>query len=109
MTFIADWMQKSPPSNESSSINALQVPARLIDLQNKDNLRIVETSSIPLSDKSFVALSYVWGTNQTFILLSTTKDQLMTGFRAEQLPKTIQDAIIVSRRIGLRYIWVDAL
>jgi hypothetical protein len=109
MTFIADCMQKSPPSNESSSINALQVPARLIDLQNKDNLRIVETSSIPLSDKSFVALSYVWGTNQTFILLSTTKDQLMTGFRAEQLPKTIQDAIIVSRRIGLRYIWVDAL
>ncbi|KAH7383880.1 heterokaryon incompatibility protein-domain-containing protein [Pyrenochaeta sp. MPI-SDFR-AT-0127] len=109
MSIIERWMQKLPSLPNVSNISALQAPARLIDVQNHHELRIVETSSLQRSDQNFAALSYVWGTNQTFVLLNTTKDLLATGFHVEQLPRTIQDAVTVTRRVGLRYLWVDAL
>ena len=109
MSIIENWMQKLPPIAESSGINALQVPARLIDLQADQGLRIVDTATLMQSEHSFAALSYVWGVQQTFILLSKNKDALFESFQIAQLPKTIQDSVTVTHRIGLRYLWVDAL
>ncbi|KAB2100385.1 hypothetical protein AG0111_0g11198 [Alternaria gaisen] len=34
---------------------------------------------------------------------------LSSGFAATQLPQTPADAVIVTRRLGFRYLWVDAL
>ncbi|CAO2650182.1 Nn.00g014740.m01.CDS01 [Neocucurbitaria sp. VM-36] len=109
MSIIEEWVRKLPPIAEASHMNALQVPARLIDLQANERLRIVDTSKLAQYSQGFAALSYVWGMQQTFILLTTNKDVLSDGFQIVQLPKTIQDAVIVTRRIGLRYLWIDAL
>ncbi|KAH9480011.1 hypothetical protein JR316_0006608 [Psilocybe cubensis] len=56
----------------------------------------------------YVALSYVWGEPQP---CTTTEniDVRMKKLDLEELPKTIQDAIIATHRYGLRYLWVDAL
>lgn len=109
MNIIERWMQKLSLFPNALNANALQVPARLIDLGDNHNLRIVATSSLQQLNQSFVALSYVWGANQEFVLLSTTETALSTGFQVEKLPRTIQDAVTVTRRIGHRYLWVDAL
>ncbi|KAF1979678.1 HET-domain-containing protein, partial [Bimuria novae-zelandiae CBS 107.79] len=61
------------------------------------------------SAKGFVALSYVWGQNQTYVLTAATQGKLHSSFSIHDLPQTIQDAITVTRAIGLRFIWVDAL
>ncbi|PSN72120.1 HET-domain-containing protein [Corynespora cassiicola Philippines] len=105
--YLQDWMAKNLP--DTSSTRSDYEPSRLIDLGSTDSLRVVETSAIPTADMKFAALSYVWGLNQTFTLLKTTRTELMASFGLHQLPKTIQDAIIVTRCIGLRYIWVDAI
>ena len=34
---------------------------------------------------------------------------MLRGIATSTLPQTIQDAIIVTRKVGLRYLWVDAL
>ncbi|KAF2798793.1 HET-domain-containing protein [Melanomma pulvis-pyrius CBS 109.77] len=109
---ICDWLQKSDRLSPSPDKYSLTIPSRLIDVSN-GSLCIVETSEISCHEserlRGFAALSYVWGTSQTFILLSSTKDELMSSFDIQKLPQTIQDAIAVARRIGYRYIWVDAL
>ncbi|KAF1848987.1 HET-domain-containing protein [Cucurbitaria berberidis CBS 394.84] len=94
---------------ESLEINALRVPARLIELQVNEGLRIVDTSYLKPSDQGFAALSYVWGMQQTFILLEKNREELSRGFDIAQLPQTIRDAVTVTRHIGLQYLWVDAL
>jgi hypothetical protein len=63
------------------------------------------------TDEEYVALSYVWGSNN---YPRTTKDTLQQhskpgGLDKTTLPTTIADAIDVTKAIGLRYLWVDSL
>ena len=63
----------------------------------------------------YVALSYVWGQGRE--LPYTTKlSNIMTHRKhgglekcLPRLPQVIQDAIVLVRRLGMRYIWVDSL
>jgi hypothetical protein len=58
------------------------------------------TSDIILAeDKPYVALSYVWGSGSE---ISENRNKL-----PETLPNTIKDAIIVTKKLGYRYLWVD--
>jgi hypothetical protein len=51
----------------------------------------------------------VWGVNQTYLLTEATLPQMTDGLALEMLPKTIIDAIEVTRRLGFDFIWIDAL
>ncbi|KAH8665212.1 heterokaryon incompatibility protein-domain-containing protein, partial [Tricladium varicosporioides] len=58
------------------------------------------TSDIILAeDKPYLALSYVWGLG--------TEDHKNLKKLPEPLPNTIKDAIIVTKKLGYRYIWID--
>ncbi|KAH8746428.1 heterokaryon incompatibility protein-domain-containing protein, partial [Diaporthe sp. PMI_573] len=58
----------------------------------------------------YVALSYCWGKNQTGYMTTTeTIGQMMQGVPLALLSQTIQDAVMVVRRLGIRYLWADAL
>jgi Heterokaryon incompatibility protein (HET) len=61
----------------------------------------------------YVALSYVWGRAEQF-LLTKNAETLYRGERTLQqawkyIPKTIQDSIKLVREIGERFLWVDAI
>ncbi|KAF2729260.1 HET-domain-containing protein, partial [Polyplosphaeria fusca] len=57
----------------------------------------------------YVALSYCWGSS---LPCKTTLENLEThtlGLSFDNLPNTLQDSIIVTRLLGLRFIWIDCL
>lgn len=79
----------APASRLKSSIPGL----RLIDVRK----RII----VPAPEKArYIALSYVWG-NTIFV-------QPGIGARLGNLPKTVEDAITVTSKLGERFLWVDA-
>ena len=57
----------------------------------------------------YASLSYCWGSGGKQII--TTNSNLHDHLLAlpRHLPKTISDAIEVCRKIGIRYLWIDAL
>lgn len=59
--------------------------------------------------RKYAALSYRWGTSPTLTTTSNTLTSYVSGMRMETLPKTLRDAIIVSRALDLQYLWIDAL
>ncbi|PMD24441.1 heterokaryon incompatibility [Hyaloscypha hepaticicola] len=57
----------------------------------------------------YITLSYCWGGD---VSSKTTKSNLNHRYKSIEwstLPQTIQDAITITRELGCRYIWIDAL
>lgn len=58
---------------------------------------------------SYAALSHCWGKKQIIVTtLSTIKDH-KAHIAFGKLPKTFQDAIQITRRLGIQFIWIDSL
>ena len=80
-----------------------ELPLRLIDVEKR--LIVNECRNV-----SFVALSYVWGTNTKPCLTQATKSafQREGSLNENNLPATIYDAFEVTLALGERYLWVDS-
>ncbi|KAF2970700.1 hypothetical protein GQX73_g2859 [Xylaria multiplex] len=81
------------------------LPSRVIDV-TPAKPRVIETGGV---EGRWVALSYCWGSDTSFMLNETTRAQLFAGFQPDAAPATIHDAILVTRELGIPYLWVDAL
>ena len=57
----------------------------------------------------YAALSYRWGTAPTLTTTSENLDAHVSGIKLEDFPRTLRDAIVVSRNLGFQYLWIDAL
>jgi len=58
----------------------------------------------------YTALSYCWGAEPQPLVTTKLNVKMMSeGILTSSLAKTIQDAITVTRKLGIRYIWIDAL
>lgn len=94
--------------------NPSALPTRVLDLDPDTapscTIRLVSGSG---RLEHYAALSYCWGVpseaNQPF---TTTRDTLRSrieGFDDSQMPATLRDAVVVTRFLGIRYLWIDAL
>ncbi|CAG9955541.1 unnamed protein product, partial [Clonostachys rosea f. rosea IK726] len=58
----------------------------------------------------YVTLSYCWGiSGKNYKTTSSNLAQHLLEIPWDKLPQTIQDAITVTRKLGIRYLWIDAL
>ena len=57
----------------------------------------------------YATLSYCWGNDQMFTLNSGNIHQFKIGIGTQNLSQTVKDAVDVAVRLGLRYLWIDAL
>lgn len=56
-----------------------------------------------------MSLSHCWGKAQVIQLKRETVAQFRESIPHQALPKTFQDAITITRRLGIRYLWIDSL
>ena len=81
------------------------MPERLVEILNEDQLAL----SCNVQGCQYAALSYCWGGPQTFSTTNPNVIEMQKGFPISRLPKTLQEAIMVARKLGFRYIWIDSL
>jgi hypothetical protein len=75
-------------------------------------IRLVGASEA--TSQQYVALSHCWGQlpeEKQRIFCTTTEniDRRLQGFSVSELPKTFQDAVTITREIGIPYLWIDSL
>jgi hypothetical protein len=85
------------------------LPTRLVFLGDGVNEfpRLCSREYIPLG-KRYNTLSHRWGPNM-FRLLSSNLGSLQESLPLDQLPATYLDAMEVSRKMGIEYLWIDSL
>ena len=57
----------------------------------------------------FVALSYCWGTSGNIKTTRANLQRHLRGIPWQSIPKTLQDAVFLTRALGIQYLWIDAL
>lgn len=71
------------------------------------------TADISISDNDcdlrYAALSYCWGSGSSLLTTSQNLASHLEELPVHQLPKTLADAVEVTRQLGLRFLWIDAL
>lgn len=89
-------------------------PTRLLDLgETGQNGRVHSVHSVHSDELPdtvpYTALSHCWGKLRHLILVQSNLASLQEGVPVEHMSKTFSDAITITRRLGIRYIWIDSL
>ncbi|KAE9378181.1 HET-domain-containing protein, partial [Stipitochalara longipes BDJ] len=87
------------------------LPTRLLDVQSPSSVHLVISDDGIDSDWGYAALSYCWGDSMP-ASGRTTRSTLAAHLQqidVEQLPKTLREAIEVTRSLSIKYLWIDAL
>ena len=85
------------------------MPDRILYLGDRRDSRVIQLHESKGEMQQYVALSYCWGGKTQYVLNARTRPEMAKAIDATYLPQTIRDAIDLTRELGLRYIWVDAL
>jgi hypothetical protein len=87
-------------------------PARLLDVGEAGSpnvrLQVVENRDGSF-DKPYLTLTYYRGGAKQLKLTSDSVGELVAGIKRAALPKTFRDAVMITRQVGVRYLWIDSL
>lgn len=110
---IQPWLricQQHHTACKSPSQHAfLNYPTRLVWVGDTadDDVKLVETSE---QCPAYLILSYCWGkSNDSSKTTEANYAERIKAIRTSKLPKTIRDAIQLTRAMGEKYIWIDAI
>ncbi|RWA04754.1 hypothetical protein EKO27_g10343 [Xylaria grammica] len=70
-----------------------------------------ERGGVPGKDdvSEYVTLSHPWGDPPHFVSTTENIDQHRKNINLDKLPATFRDAILTTRAIGERYLWIDSI
>ena len=103
---VRGWMQECLSKHEECSIsNEVLLPSRLLDVSNH-RVKLVSTEG---QEGFYLALSHCWGPKPIVMTLRANIEDRMVDIPWLSLSKTFQDAIILTWKLGYRYIWIDSL
>jgi len=92
------------------------LPTRVLDVGEEVDEQNAETVNLLLTygkEDRYTALSHCWGppAEASKVIVTTTPSLAarQTGILISDLPQNFQDAITVTRRLKIRYLWVDSL
>lgn len=116
---IKAWIEDCSQNHTTScgpsllTSGSMEGPKRLIDtgpLDGDISLRLTDWPGSGAEPVEYCALSYSWGSDPAahFTTTMATYEQRRNGFLMTQLPPTLRDAVIITRKVGCRFLWVHA-
>lgn len=110
---IPDWIDECTQRHHVCCENLLPesstpLPKRLLRVPSNGDGEI----SLIRSEGMFghyAALSHCWGGQSTLVTTESNIEKLMKGIELDLLPQNYQQAIALTRRLKISYLWIDSL
>lgn len=119
MNKVQNWIKNCtaghfhPRTTRCGSFSGADLPLRVIEVSGDNDssfqAKLIEPETG--THGCYVALSYCWGPAQ-WNTLTTIEDNYLQHCREipiDKTAKTLRHAMMVTRQLGLRYLWIDAL
>lgn len=117
VSILAEWIRSCDRAHHFS-VGGSFIPNRLLfvgDL-NSTCVQLVSNLAKDALPVVYVALSHRWGTasnvEDKFTTTTTENIRLIEapeGVEDVSLPRTFRDAVIITRQLGVKYLWIDSL
>jgi hypothetical protein len=77
-----------------------------VSTKELEEIRLIEIETrkvvkCPGPECEYIALSYVWG--------DVTQENHRLGDTLKMLPKTLEDSLLFTKKLGKGYIWIDSV
>ncbi|PTB49117.1 hypothetical protein M431DRAFT_500507 [Trichoderma harzianum CBS 226.95] len=112
---VSEWMSECDCHHTRCIEKPTLRPQRLLDLSDVEDskvVRLIETSTSVEIDVRYSTLSHCWGPPTSEPPLKTTSTNINNhymGIPVENLNLNFRDAVFISVKLGLRYLWIDSL
>ena len=106
---IWKWLKECESHESCLPTRAHRLPTRVIEVSPEstpETPRLLVTNGL---SGQYAALSYCWGVNQAGVTNLDNLESHLQKLNMHSLSRTLQDAIVTTRHIGIKYLWVDAL
>jgi hypothetical protein len=112
------WYDKCQAEHRTCALHTTSktnLPTRLLDLEVaglEQHLALCLPGSITNEGSptyEYATLSHRWGDEQPLTTTTNNLEQHLICIHFSMLPKTFQDAVIFTRKMGIRYLWIDSL
>lgn len=108
-SWLSECMEHHSCHTAATKSTVPTLPTRVVDVgsQNSSAARLLVSDS---RRGDYLALSYCWGPGPHSYKLTKEKfEAFKQQIPISSVSKTISDAILITRQLGYRYLWVDAL
>ena len=101
------WFESCQTSHSECQKNNLHVlPSRVIDIRDPCRPRLHLTKG---ESGQWAALSHCWGNSVTKTLTIASLDEMEKAIPLASLPQNFRDAILITRVLGIHFLWIDSL
>jgi hypothetical protein len=107
---IRGWIEKCDEEHDCMSMKSvLDLPSRILDVRN-NKIRLCESKTIDKPGR-YACLSHRWGVPSESMFRTTEKNftEHKDNIPWESLPRTFQDTVLITRRLGVSFLWIDSL
>ncbi|ETS82697.1 hypothetical protein PFICI_04573 [Pestalotiopsis fici W106-1] len=105
---LHSWIEKCNESHTDCIKTNPELPHIVLDVGSQDKPRLFLHVSFKQVGQ-YTALSYCWGRSNPPKTTTLNIEQHKRYINFDELPKCFQDAITVTRDLGIRYLWIDSL
>jgi hypothetical protein len=106
---VQKWLKECDGHEHCPKTKPYTLPSRVIEIspeRDPDTPRLLATKGLV---GSYAALSYCWGPKQKGVTNNSNLSSRQQRLDVSSLSRSVQDAIVVTRRLGIKYLWVDAI
>ena len=111
ISWLRDCLENHP---RCGGVQEVELPTRLLKLESRNkSFQLVITLVVTRGQRGkYATLSHCWGSLEKphpFTTSRATLEERITGISLEDLPRTFRHAMVITRLLGLTYLWIDSL
>ncbi|KAH7134989.1 heterokaryon incompatibility protein-domain-containing protein [Dendryphion nanum] len=116
---IEQWLSICKNTHKKCTLNSTNLtdpptrhlPTRVLDVGSIGSPFIHLDLPLDTDTAPYAALTYCWGLGNTYTTTNENLSQHLSpsGIKIADLPATLRDAVELTRLLGIKYVWIDAL
>ncbi|EPE33442.1 Cytochrome P450 [Glarea lozoyensis ATCC 20868] len=108
INLIKGWINECESSHPRCRNVSGRLPTRLINVTSPEPF-IVSLSPASTDAIEYAALSHCWGQKPTITTKKSNFESHCDMIPMSTLPKSFSDAVMVTRKLGIPFLWIDSL